>query len=315
MRWIWSRSSSWRRWRLEAPQPVAGKLGRSPRASPSRGRPAAPSAAPSARRMRCTSTPITPEPSPWRPKAAIASRARSRMAASSPWRIAAAIRSRSWTRSISAGAVGRRLARRRAPSPALAPRAPPRPRRAEEEAVEDELEHAPVLGRLGQRGGQRLAHVPAPRPRDLAQRRERVEQLRGPDRDALSAQLLAELEERASRPAAGSRAAGASAGPPSRTPTRSATTSRSVRCLTMMLIVERKRSASMSSAPSRSRARAQSIDSAIDGGFLRSRSRTMCTISTSRRDGSRTARACADARSRARARDRGSRATDTGSGA
>ena len=34
---------------------------------------------PSARRMRCTSTPMTPEPSPWRPKAAMASRARSRM--------------------------------------------------------------------------------------------------------------------------------------------------------------------------------------------------------------------------------------------
>ena len=39
---------------------------------------------PSERRMRCTSTPITPEPSPRSPKAAIASRARSRIAPSEP---------------------------------------------------------------------------------------------------------------------------------------------------------------------------------------------------------------------------------------
>ena len=44
----------------------------------------------------------------------------------------------------------------------------------------------------------------------------------------------------------------------------------SVRCLTMMLIVCSKASRSMSSAPSSSSARAQSIDSAIEGGFLRS---------------------------------------------
>ncbi|MFM9139268.1 MAG: hypothetical protein ACKOTH_01710 [Solirubrobacterales bacterium] len=66
------------------------------------------------------------------------------------------------------------------------------------------------------------------------------------------------------------------------TPTRSATMSRSVRCLTMIDIVSVKVCRSMSVAPSRSRARAQSIDSAIEGGFLRSRSRTMATISTSR---------------------------------
>src|SRR3954466_962653 len=40
---------------------------------------------------------------------------------------------------------------------------------------------------------------------------------------------------------------------------------------------------SMSCAPSSSSARAQSIDSAIDGGFLRSSSRTMAITSTTRR--------------------------------
>src|SRR3954452_21434715 len=44
----------------------------------------------SERRIRCTSTPMTPEPSPWRPKAARARRARSRMAPSDPSRSAAA---------------------------------------------------------------------------------------------------------------------------------------------------------------------------------------------------------------------------------
>src|SRR3954454_17061955 len=47
--------------------------------------------------MRCTSTPMTPDPSPWRPNAAMASRARSRIAPSLPSRSAAAI----WARSTS----------------------------------------------------------------------------------------------------------------------------------------------------------------------------------------------------------------------
>src|SRR5438128_10400365 len=51
--------------------------------------------------MRCTSTPMTPEPSCWRAKAAIAMRARSRIAASSPWRSAAAICARSASSSSS----------------------------------------------------------------------------------------------------------------------------------------------------------------------------------------------------------------------
>ena len=66
--------------------------------------------------------------------------------------------------------------------------------RAEEEAVEHQLEHAPVLLALGQGRGERLAEVLLLGPAHLAQHRERVEQLRGPDRDAFAAQLLAELQ-------------------------------------------------------------------------------------------------------------------------
>ena len=80
VRSISPRSSSRRRWR-------------SKRATCSRSSVAPPSESgrdwvwrPSVRRMRCTSTPITPEPSPRRPKAAIASRARSRISPSLPSR-------------------------------------------------------------------------------------------------------------------------------------------------------------------------------------------------------------------------------------
>ena len=55
---------------------------------------------PSVRLMRCTSTPITPEPSPWRPNAAIASRARSRISPSEPARMAWRMRSRRSSRSM-----------------------------------------------------------------------------------------------------------------------------------------------------------------------------------------------------------------------
>ena len=51
----------------------------------------------------------------------------------------------------------------------------------------------------------------------------------------------------------------------------------------MMLIVRSNSERSMSVAPSSIIARAQSIDSAIEGGFLRSRLRTMWMISISRR--------------------------------
>src|SRR3954447_5701276 len=56
--------------------------------------------------MRWTSTPMTPEPSPWRPKAAMASRARSRIAPSSPAASAAAICARSSSTSIEPLALG-----------------------------------------------------------------------------------------------------------------------------------------------------------------------------------------------------------------
>jgi hypothetical protein len=148
---------------------------------------------------------------------------------------------------------------------------------AEEEALEHEVEHPPVLGRLGQRGGHRLPERGRVGPLDLRQRRERVVELGRPDRHALGPQLLGEAQD------VGGDRHGRQAAAPSRTPTRSATVSRSVRCLTMIDSVERKTSASMSSAPISSSARAQSIDSAIDGGFLRSSSRTIATTSTSRR--------------------------------
>jgi EmrB/QacA subfamily drug resistance transporter len=70
---------------------------------------------------------------------------------------------------------------------------------------------------------------------------------------------------------------------PSFTPTRSATRSRSVLCFTMIDIVRCSTGWSTSSAPSSSSARAQSIDSAIEGGFFRSSARTMWTTSTSLR--------------------------------
>ena len=56
-----------------------------------------------------------------------------------------------------------------------------------------------------------------------------------------------------------------------------------MRCLTMIDIDWVKVSRSMSSAPISSRVRAQSIDSAIEGGFFRSSARTISITSTSRR--------------------------------
>ena len=94
---------------------------------------------------------------------------------------------------------------------------------AEEEALEDEVEHAPVLGRLGDRRRERLAERGALGPADLAERREGVVELGGPDGDALGPQLLGEAQD-----------VGGEGHAASLTPTRSATTSRSVRCLTMI---------------------------------------------------------------------------------
>ncbi len=73
-------------------------------------------------------------------------------------------------------------------------------------------------------------------------------------------------------PGASPQAGAASAVSASFRPTRSATMSMSVRCLTITDIVSLNVVASMSLAPSSSNARAQSIDSAIEGGFLRSSS-------------------------------------------
>ena len=75
---------------------------------------------------------------------------------------------------------------------------------AEEEALEDQLEHAPVLLALGERRRERLAEVLLRGPADLAQHLEGVEHLRGPDRDAFAAQLFAELEDPRGQPLAGS---------------------------------------------------------------------------------------------------------------
>ena len=110
---------------------------------------------PSARRIRWTSTPSTPEPSP-RPKAAIASRARSRIAA------VRAVAQR--LRDLLAQRVEVDLAPRSPLAAGLAVLADLLARRlglggAEEEAVEHELEDAPVLRRLRERRGERLLEV------------------------------------------------------------------------------------------------------------------------------------------------------------
>src|SRR4029450_9426116 len=65
---------------------------------------------------------------------------------------------------------------------------------AEEEALEDQLEDPPVLGRLRERRGERLTKRLGLRPRDLLQRRQRVEDLRRADRHAFAPQRVGELE-------------------------------------------------------------------------------------------------------------------------
>src|SRR5215210_6449717 len=150
--------------------------------------------------------------------------------------------------------------------------------------VEEQLEDAAILLGLRHRRGQGLAEVALVCPGNLVERREGIHDLRGADGDSLLAQLLEEGEQ-----APGGRghryapAGGAASPSASLTATRSATMSMSERCLTMMLIDCWKVSRSMSSAPSSSSVRAQSIDSAIEGGFFRSTWRTMWTISTRRR--------------------------------
>ena len=66
---------------------------------------------------------------------------------------------------------------------------------AEEVALEHDVEHAPVVRRLGERGGERLAERRRPAPVDLAERGERVVELRRADRHALGAQRLREPDQ------------------------------------------------------------------------------------------------------------------------
>ena len=88
-----------------------------------------------------------------------------------------------------AGALVLAVAARRSPARS------PRLGGAEEVAVEEQLEDAAVVLGLGDRRRQRLAEVGLGGPGDVLQRREGVEDLRGPDRDPLAAQLLAEAEQ------------------------------------------------------------------------------------------------------------------------
>ena len=182
---------------LEAAQGSRGSSSASPRATAcgSRVR-ASPLRSPRARRMRCTSTPRTPEPSPWRPKAAMASRARSRSAASLPSRMACGdAAGAAASRSIcappasssascsemscsSASASGARKKKRSKTRSKM--------RRSSEDLASVAASASLTSGAL--------------RPADLAQRRERVEQLRGPDGHALGAQLLGQLEQPRGQP-------------------------------------------------------------------------------------------------------------------
>ena len=66
----------------------------------------------------------------------------------------------------------------------------------EEEAIEEQLEDATVLLGLGDGRGQRFAEVVLLLPGHGPKRRERVQDLRRADREALASQLVAERERR-----------------------------------------------------------------------------------------------------------------------
>jgi hypothetical protein len=66
---------------------------------------------------------------------------------------------------------------------------------AEEVAIEDQVEHAAVVGRLGQRGRERLPERPGPGPLDLPERGERVIELRRPERHAFGAQRVRKADQ------------------------------------------------------------------------------------------------------------------------
>ena len=192
---------------------------------------------------------------------------------------------------------------------------------AEEEAIEHELEHAAVVGRLGERRGERLLEVRVRGPLTSSSARERVEQLGGADRDALAAQLLGEADQLRVESPGDQRALDAAApGAIGRSLELDADARGDGVEIGAVLDDHPHRlaehvCASRSSAPSSSSARAQSIDSAIDGGFLRSSSRTsLHDLDELARDRLVSSGVCRRTIS-ARARRPGSRATGTGSGA
>ena len=147
---------------------------------------------PSARRIRCTSTPSTPEPSPLaeggdRQPGQVAQRRLGAVLQSAPaicWRSVVEV-----DLEVAAG-LGRGRPRR-------SPGARPRPRRRGRRSGRRRASKMrAVLGRLGQRRGQRAAGSrPGSVQRISLQRGERVEQLRGADRHALVAQLLGERQQ------------------------------------------------------------------------------------------------------------------------
>src|SRR4029453_1154227 len=69
--------------------------------------------------------------------------------------------------------------------------------RAEEVTVEEQLEDAAILLRLGDRRGEGLAEVALVRPAHLIERRKGVEDLGGADGDPLRSEVLEEGEQAA----------------------------------------------------------------------------------------------------------------------
>ena len=146
--------------------------------------------------MRCTSTPMTPEPSPWRPNAAIASRARSRIER---------LRRPPAAPRRSGGAAPRGRPRRRRRRPRASPRSAPcsrTPSRSAAASAARKKKRSKTSSKM-RRSSWDFASVAASAsrksvglgPRDLGEHGERVEQLRRAAVDALGAQLLAELDE------------------------------------------------------------------------------------------------------------------------
>ena len=186
-----ARSSSRRRWRSNRSMPSRSIGGRSP-ALLRRAR----ARSPNARRIRCTSTPTTPEPSPRRPKAAIASLARSRISPSLPSAIAWRTAWRSASRSISPSSAPSLLADAALERLGLGG--------AEEEAVEEQSSKTrrSSWDLADRREG--LAEVVLAGPRHRLERGERIEHLGGPDRGALVASTSQKETSRGAGPGGGS---------------------------------------------------------------------------------------------------------------